>query len=174
MTFLRHAGRHVHKTVLDYLTAQLDDLGWRDAATTPFGATPVTIISRPVYMGDKLDATQIAPGVVAVTLGDEGAPSEEELGGPLSLQEYPIFVDVFGDNEATTLALATDIKDIFMGRFEGSQRFLRVKNGSTGVEVAGWRMEFEDVERVRPETSQPYHWQVVKVTATTYFPEVVY
>ena len=35
-------------------------------------------------------------------------------------------------------------------------------------------MEIEDVERVRPETTQPVFWQTVKFTATAYFQEVVY
>lgn len=174
MTFLRHAGRHIQKTILDYLTEQLDELGWRDAETTPFGATPVTIVSHSVVMGDRLDETQVAAGLISVTLGDELSSSMEELGGPLAVQEYPIFIDIFQDNEATTTALATDVRDIFMGRFDGSQRFLPVINGATGAVVAGWMIEFEDVERVRPETTLPYFWQVVKVTATTYFPEVVY
>lgn len=173
MTFLRHAGRHIHKTVADYLTDQLQVLGWRDAATTPFGATPITIITRPVVMGDKLD-TIVASGLVAISLGDELTVEMDELGGPLAVQEYPIFVDVFQDNDAITTALATDVRDIFMGRFAGSKRFLPVKNGATGAVVPGWQIEFEDVERVRPETTQPHFWQVVKVTATTYFPEVVY
>jgi len=173
MTYLRHAGRHVHKTVMDYLDAQLTALNWRSATNSPFGATPITLVGRPVLMGDRVDDA-VAPGLVAISLGDELAPEMEEVGGPLSTQEYPFFVDIFGDNEATALALATDVRDIFMGRLPGTKRFLRVKNGATGADVVGWQLEFEDVERVRPETTMPYHWQVVKVTATTYFPEVVY
>lgn len=173
MTFLRHAGRHIHKTVLDYLDVQLTALDWRSATNSPFGATPITMISRPVVMGDRLDEA-IKPGVVAVSLGDELASTMEEVGGPLAVQEYPFFIDIFQDNEATAVALATDVRDIFMGRLPGTKRFLPVKNGATGATVPGWQIEFEDVERVRPETAMPYHWQVVKVTATTYFPEVVY
>lgn len=174
MTFLRHAARHVHKTVFDYLDDALDDLGWKDSSTTPFGATPVTLISRPVVMGDRLDDALVKPGLMAVTLGDEHPSEMEEVGGPLSAQEYPIFVDLFQDNEAVATALATDVRDIFMGRFSGTTRFLTVKDGATGLAVPGWTMEFEDIMRVRPETALPYYWQVVKVTATAYFPEVVY
>lgn len=173
MTFLRHAGRHIHKTVLDYLDVQLTALKWRSPTESPFGATPVTIVGSPVVKGDRFDES-VRPGLVAVTLGDELASSMDELGGPLAVQEYPFFIDIFGDNDSVATALATDVRDIFMGRLPGTQRFLRVKNGATGAQVAGWQMEFEDVERVRPETTMPHHWQVVKVTATTYFPEVVY
>jgi hypothetical protein len=174
VTFLRHAGRHIHKTCADYLSAQLTTLGWMDAATTPYGATPVTLITRPVVMGNNLDRETVTAGLVSIVLGDELLVDMDELGGPLAVQDYPFFVDCFGDNEAITTALATDIRDIFMGRFEGSQRWLRVLNGATGAEVPGWQLELDDVTRVRPETTQPVFWQTVKFTATAYFPEVVY
>lgn len=174
MTFLRHAGRHVHKTVLDYLNTHLAALGWDDAATTPFGATPVTVISRPVVLGDRLDDSLVQSGLVALTLGDELRSDMEEVGGPLASQEYPFFVDVFQDNEAIVTALATDVRDIFMARFANTKRILPVLDGATGIAVPGWTIEFEDIERVRPETALPYFWQTVKVTATAYFPEVVY
>lgn len=174
MTFLRHAGRHIHKTVADYLSTQLGVLGWLDAATTPFGATPVTLITRPVVMGNNLDRETVTAGLVSITLGDEQLVDMEELGGPLAAQGYPFFVDIFGDNEAVATALATDVRDIFMGRFPGTVRWLNVLDGATGDEVPGWTMEIEDVERVRPETTQPVFWQTVKLTATTYFQEVVY
>ena len=174
MTFLRHSGRHVHKTVADYLLAQLTALGWTDPDTTPFGATPVTLITRPVVMGNNLDRETITAGLVSVTLGDELLTEMEELGGPLAAQGYPFFVDIFGDNEAVTTALATDVRDIFMGRFAGTARWLKLFDGATGDQVEGWSMEIDDVERVRPETTQPVFWQTVKFTATCYFQEVVY
>jgi hypothetical protein len=174
MTFLRHAGRHIHKTLADHLSSQLTALGWMDPDTTPYGATPVTLITRPVVMGNNLDRETVTAGLVAVTLGDEQLVDMQELGGPLAAQGYPFFVDVFGDNDAIATALATDIRDILLGRFTGSARWLRVLDGATGAVVPDWLIEIDDVERVRPETTQPVFWQTVKFTATTYFPEVVY
>lgn len=175
MAWLRHAGRHVHHTAANYLTAQLEALGWLDddAANRPFGMTQVQVWTRPAILesglGDKVEA-----GVLSITLGDEMPPELQEVGGPLSEQLYPLFVDCFHDTEESTLALATDVKDIFMGRLPGSQPWLDVVNQANQVAVPGWRMEFEDIERVKPDSRVRLHWQVVKVTACTYYPEVRY
>jgi hypothetical protein len=176
MTWLRHAGRHVHHTAANYLSAQLEALGWTaaDAAERPFGGTQVVMWTKPAILAEGALVDQVAAGVLAITLGDEAYPQMQEMGGPLSTQEYPLFVDIFHDTEETTLALATDVRDIFMGRLPGTQPFLDVVNQANQVSVPGWRMEFEDIERVRPESKIRLHWQVVKVTATTFFPEERY
>lgn len=173
MTYLRHAARHVHHTVADYLQAQLDELGWTDPDATPFGAKPVTILRTPSVVGGSL-ADKVTAGVISVTLGDEFGPDHEEMGGPLHSQEYPFFIDVFQDTHASALALASDIRDIFLGRLPGTQRWLDVVNQVNDQIVPGWKMEFEDIERVAPETVMPLRWQVVKITAVAYFPEVAF
>lgn len=173
MPFLRHAARHVHHTVANYIETQLGTLGWTTAATVPFDSPLVQVRRTAAIIGGTL-GKQTKAGTVAITLGTEFAPDPEELGGPLSSQEYPIFVDVFQDTEATTLALATDVKDILLGRFPGTARSLPVVNQTTATPVAGWRLEFEDVERVEPDYNFALFWQVVKVTAVAYFPEEVY
>jgi hypothetical protein len=175
MSWLRHAGRHVHHTAANYLREQLGDLGWTaaDASDRPFGGTQVVMWTAPAISDDGLN-DKVAPGVVAITLGDELAPALQELGGPLSEQNYPLFIDCFHDTEETTLALATDVRDIFMGRLPGTSTFLDVVNQSDQQAVPGWRMEFEDIERLRPDAKVRLHWQVVKVTAATFFPEERY
>lgn len=173
MTYLRHASRHVHHTVANYLLDQLTALDWTDPANTPFGAPAVTMWRTPAIVGTTL-TERVAPGVVSCTLGDEYGPDPEELGGPLHSQEYPLFVDIFQDSHATALALANDIRDIFLGRLPETRRWLDVVNQINGQIVPGWKMELEDVERVKPETVLPLHWQVVKVTAVAYFPEVTF
>jgi hypothetical protein len=175
MTWLRHAGRHVHHTAANYLRTQLDALEWTNTDVTlrPFGGTQVTLWTEAAVLEDGL-VDKVEPGVVAITIGDELYPEMQEMGGPLATQEYPLFVDCFHDTVETTLALATDVRDIFMGRLPGSQPWLDVVNQSNQAAVPGWRMEFEDVERIKPETKLRLHWQVVKVTATTFFPEERY
>ena len=172
MTYLRHASRHVHHTVANHLKARLDALGWTNAATTPFGATAARVIKTPAVVGTQLAST-ITAGTVAVTLGDEYGPDLEEMGGSMTSQEYPIFVDVFQDTDAAALTLANDIRDIFLGRITGSQRWLNVINQSTQQPVPGWKLELDDVDRVSPETAMPLRWQVVKVTAVAYFADVL-
>lgn len=173
MTFLRHASRHVHHSVANYLTDQLDALGWTQAGNVPFDSPVVEVRTSRAIVGGTLGKTTKA-GTVAITLGDEFAPDPEEMGGPLSSQEYPLFIDIFQDTEGSTLALATDIKDIFLGRVDGAARWLNVTNQADGFVVPGWRLEFEDVERVEPDFTFALFWQVVKVTAVAHFPEEIY
>lgn len=173
MTYLRHASRHVHHSVANYLQDQLDELGWSDPEVTPFGATPATLIRTPAIVGESLDK-KVTAGTVAITLGDEYGPDHEEMGGPLHAQEYPLFIDIFQSTSAEALALASDIRDVFLGRLPGTQRWLDVTNQVNDRVVPGWKLEFEDVERVQPETVMPLRWQVVKVTAVAYFPEVTH
>ncbi len=174
MTYLRHAARHVHYTVANYVQAQLDALNWTDPDLTPFGAEPVRIIKTPAVLGGTTLADDITAGVVAITLGDEYGPDHEEMGGPLHSQEYPIFIDIFQDSHGAALALASDIRDILLGRLPGTQRWLDVVNQTNAQVVPGWKLELEDIDRVSPETVMPLRWQVVKATAVAYFPEVAY
>ena len=173
MTWLRYADRHILHTVADYLDEQLEALGWLDPARTPFGATAVTISRGPAFVGDRLDKG-VADGHLCISLGSEPAPEMQELGGPLSLQEIPLFVDMFSANYTHGRALATDVRDIFLGRIPGSRRHLPVVDKSTNLEAAGWEIEFDDVERVEPGNAMPLRWQAVHVTAAVHFPEVLY
>lgn len=173
MTYLRHASRHVHHTVANYIAEQLTALNWMDEANTPFGAIPVRIMKTPSVIGGQL-ADNVTAGVVSITLGDESNPDPEELGGALFSQEYPIFIDIFQDSYAVALSLANDVRDILLGRLPDTQRWLDVVNQTNAQVVPGWKLELEDVERVSPETVMPLRWQVVKVTAVAYFPEVTF
>lgn len=172
MAFLRHAARHVHHTVANHIAEQLAALDWTTPGSVPFDSPVVKVRRTAAIAGGTLGKTTTA-GTVAVTIGNEPIPDLEELGGPLGSQEYPIFVDCFQDTEATVLALATDVKDILMGRI-GGKRYLPVIDQATGTPVDGWGIELEDVERVEPDYNFALFWQVVKVTAVTYFPEEVY
>lgn len=72
--------------------------------------------------------------------------------------------------EALALALASDIRDILLGR-NGGTRFLPVINQVDNTVVPGWLLEIDDVERIRPDHALPMSWQVVKATACGYFQE---
>lgn len=173
MVFLRHASRHVHATVANHVKAGLTELGWDDAATTPLGAPAVSVQTTAALTGGRVDK-KVTAGLVSITLGNEFAPDPQELGGALFLQEYPIFIDVFMGTEGETTALACDIRDILLGRFEFAGRSIPVVDQVTSTPVDGWRIEFDDVERTTPENTYSLFWQVVKVTAATYYPEVVF
>lgn len=171
MVYLRHSSRHVHQTVATYLREHLTALGWiGPPESTPFGATPVQL--RTSHPPEWNEDSRLEAGTVAVTLGDEASAMLEEMGGRLSSVEHPIFVDIFMDNEAIALALALDVRDLFYGRLPGAACALPVRDFTYDppTPVENWMLEFEDITRVRPDTFP--NWQVVKVTAVTYFPEV--
>lgn len=169
--FLRHASRHVHHTIASFVEDNLGVLGWTstNVSERPFGAEQLTIkrVSSP--------QNELAAGLVTITLGDEVDPDSLEMGGPLSQQDFPIFVDIYMDQDATALAVACDVRDLLLGRFDFARPFLPVIDQATALEVVGWRITFDDVERARPD-NQPgsLHWQVVKVTAVVEFPEARY
>jgi len=120
VTYLRHSTRHIHHTVVEYIREQLRELKWMTEGQTPFGATPVEIITA--HPKEWETTARLEAGTVAITLGDESMPDLEESGGPLYSMDVPIFIDVFSDNESITLALALDIRDILLGRLTGSTR----------------------------------------------------
>lgn len=172
MTWPQYAARNVQNTVKNAIEDKLEDLGWL-GDSVPFGATAVKLITAPIIRGDQL-APDVIAGTVAVTLGNELAPSLEELGGPLFSQDYPIFIDVLQDEHATALNLATDIRDILLGRLPGTRKWIDLIDQATNTAVPGWKLELDDVERVSPSTTLPLHWQVVKVTAIAHFQEEAY
>lgn len=171
MTWLRFATRHIHGTVTNYLTDRLDELTWT-TVTPPLGAPQVRIQA---FMPPESELTSVQSGLLAISLGDEVDALEEEMGGPLHSQEFPIFVDIFMEKEAHALSLATDVRDIFRGRLANTVRSMPVmdQTQTPPVAVVGWRMEFQDVQRERIDRL-PIFWQSVKVTAFIEFPEVLY
>jgi len=176
MTFLRHSSRHVHHTVADHVEAGLAALSWTNAATTPFGS-PVVTFDRTRSAADFLvpgvTPSGLKAGLVCITLGNEFQPDPEEMGSGLHVVELPIFVDVFMDVDAHAQTLAEDARDIFLGRQAfWPKRFIPVVNQATSTAVPGWSIEFDDVERDRPEHSFALAWQVVKATAMVRYQEV--
>lgn len=172
---IRHATRHVQATILNVLREQLTILGWTDDAHLPFGnkhAAVVRFTDSPAIGEDRSFTEGVGAGTLACTLGDEAPPSPEEIGGPLTRQDYPVFLDILQPSYAAATALANDVRDILVGRMPGTRRHIRVINQVTGEPVPGWICELTDVEITRPEVRMPLHWQVVKVTAEVYFSEV--
>lgn len=173
MTYLRHASRHVHHTVANYVKFHLDQLGWTQAGIVPFDSPVVKIWKSAAVTPAGLNQ-QVTAGVCSITVGNELAVEMHELGGALASQDYPIFIDVFQDTDATALALASDIKDILLGRLPGTRRSLSLVNQMTGNPEADWWIELEDIERTRPDHTFTLAWHSVKVTAVAYFTEVTY
>jgi len=107
---LRFRSRHVHKALADHLEAELASLGWVSPPTN-FGTVPIVFLE---FQPDEA-GVQIVPNTVSITLGDEPADSELELGaahGGLWSTEYPLFVDVYRANHSIATSIASDVKDI--------------------------------------------------------------
>ena len=51
---------------------------------------------------------------------------------------------------------------------------LRDAPGAVSLPRIRGEIEFDDVQRVTPDHTYSVHWQVVRVTASTYYPEVVW
>jgi hypothetical protein len=159
----------VHETVAKLVMDQVTGLGWTNTPpATPFGAPQVTFLRSLPREWEQL--SRLESGRVAITLGDEMDALEEEMGGPLVSQEIPLFVDIFFDEDVHALALATDVRDIFKGRI-GPGPYLNLLDFTQTVPtpVAGWQIELTDVER--GAVDRRAGWQVVKVTASTFFQE---
>lgn len=170
---MRYSSRSIHQSVANELTDQLGAIGWTSEGQTPFGAPKLRITTH-TPRPHQTDQASISAGAVVITLGDNIDADPQEMGGPLSMIEYPIFVDIYMDKDAHALAVAQDVTDIFAGRVPGTSRFLPVIDLTTGYAAPGWLIELTDIERTRPVHDLKVHWQVVKVTASTYFPEVAY
>lgn len=168
MAYLRHSTRHVHQTVIDLLTAHLDALYWTEPGFVPFGADAVAIMDG--FPNEWDETSVLGPGLVVITLGDEDAAREEEVGGPLTSIEIPFFVDCFMDTDSVALALSLDVRDFFTGRMINTKTLQDVTNYNLSDKpvATGYQMEFEDVTRSRVKNK----WHVVKVSAVLYFPDV--
>lgn len=166
--YLRHSTRHVHQTVLDYLTSHLDSLGWTDPGDVPFNSPAVAILDG---FPDEWDEVSVLdPGMLVVTVGNEDSAKEEELGGLLKSIEIPFFVDCFMDTDGVALALSCDVRDILTGRFVDSSPMQQVTNYNDypSTPAEGYQIEFEDVVRERVKNK----WHVVKCSAVLLFNDV--
>jgi hypothetical protein len=162
---LRFRGRHVTDTVAAFVRQRLDELGWVTPPTN-LDATPVTFVQAPPQV-----PAEVVPNTIAVTLGDEPADFEEQLGGELVSVEYPVFVDLYAESRALAYRIGSDVKDIL------TRRTIPLLDWTTDppVTVPGSSIEFDNVSGPRtPEGAAALqgmdrHWRVVQATAYTYF-----
>ena len=168
MTYLRHAARHVQEGLADDLEAALGDLGWT-GTNVPFGTRALEVVRRRM---DESEMKSITDNLAAISWGDEPDYTEAELGGGLVSVEHVMFVDIVGVNDSISLAIAADVKDVLSGVAPGTTRFHVVRDyaQTPPAQVLGWQVEVDDVVRERPAAEWRRFWQVVKATATVYFP----
>jgi hypothetical protein len=164
MAYLRHASRHLQRTVEDRLRAQLNTLGWL-GPSAPFGTTPITILSRRVR---DSELTALTGNIVGIFFGQEGEDTEAEMGGGMLRTSTDLFVDVVAVNDPIGLALASDVKDFLTGRATGTSRLFAVSDYTAdpaGVPRSDYVVEVVDVSRERPDNTETrMFWQVVTAT----------
>ena len=161
---MRHRQRHVHRTIVDHVRANLDFGGWVTAPVN-FGTSPVTVMDyQPLEAGETP-----AFNSVCVSMGDQGADEVVELGGGLSSCRYTVFVDVYGINEPIGVAISEDIKDCL------TDEIIPVRDYTTdavGVPT-DHDIEFElvMVEKIATATTtlDKRSWRSVKTQAVVYF-----
>lgn len=165
-TGLRHRQRYVHSTLVDVVRQGLTEFGWVNAPTI-FSALPVTVLD---YQPDDRGEA-IAANTVVVSMGDEFADEPEELGAGLQSASTPVFVDIYGEQQAIAVAIAGDVKMLL------KDRYLPVRDWSQPGAPAIPGMQIEMENTVGPERPQASigaenfkrYWRVIKSTAVTYF-----
>lgn len=169
---LRHRNRHLHATLVDFITTGLAEFDWM-GTNVPYGAAPITIIDHaPDERG-----TPITANTVAISLGDEQEDLEQELGassGGLYAVSVPVFVDVYGEQTAISIAIAGDIKQIL----KHSNLAMRDWSVMPPVPVPGMWIEIDEVlgpempPAARDATEQfRRNWRLIRAMSVTYFNE---
>lgn len=163
MTYLRHATRHLRRTLIDRVTGHLDDLDW--TTTPPLGAEPLTIVTRRVRESEQITADA---NLVGIYFGEESDEAAAELGGGLSTVTTRMVCDVIAANDTYGLAISSDIKDCLTGRAPDYARVFPLRDYTTeqaGVPRDDYTIEVVEVTRQRPETSETRMWWQVVVAS---------
>jgi len=173
MTYLRHASRHIHQTVLDRIRAGLVEDEWLDVADggAPFGGNE--ILWQPKRMKEsELVGITTEQSIVAPWFASEPEPEPQELGGGLVMVSHALVVDVIGESDGVSLAISGDIMDRLTGLKTDTSRFEPVYDYSATprTAVVGYQIEFVNVVRSRPEASDLQRtWNVIVADVEVYF-----
>jgi len=157
---LRFAVRHVYMTIYEHTVLKMQDLGWTDVGGV-FGSKPVTYQQYPI-MGSR-DESKLEPNVVAISIGVEDPPRDLELGGYMRSQNVSLFAEVYGENTAIALSIASDLRDIWEGRY--GKLFLPIMDytAQPPAVVPGWELELGATSR--GEVEARFYYQIVRSAA---------
>ena len=165
---IRFRSRHLHATIVQKVRTELDTLGWVSAPVN-FSTAPAIIVD---YQPDERGHV-IATNTVAVTLADFHSDADEELGasyGGLRSAPYTLYVDVYMAEQALSIAICDDIRDIF------TDLSLELIDQVSGLPVYGCIIE---VERVTGPEKPPAalgaeqfkkYWRIMQIHTRLYYP----
>lgn len=166
---MRFRSRHAHQTIVNYVTEQLEALGWMSEPIN-FGTAPVTVQDFEAY-GSEQGAVQPEPNLVAVTLDPEGADEDEELGGALISGQYQFFCDVVGE----TIPISVSIADDLLRKTKNAKiPLLDFTTDAAGTQTPGHTLEFYNCFVATPEASSTIDrrtWRVVSGFVRAYSPD---
>lgn len=171
---IRHFSRHLHATIQDQVEQHLIATGWLPAPgavgfVTLFGALPVTFQrQRP----DEETLKVVEPNLVTVSFGGQTNDEDVQMGGGVVSHEHIVFADVYAENDAIAVALASDIRDLLAGRTSAG-RFFRVRDHSVSTKpvIPDHLGEYEEVFREPADRQLPTaRWQIVRATALIHLP----
>lgn len=173
---LRFRYRHVHATMFDYVKTSLVGLGWGDAglpasdpanAAVNFATTPATYLE---FQPDE-SGVKIAVNTVAITLGDEPASEDEEMGPGLQLVRFPVFVDIYGANQAISHSIASDVKHMLENHYQQVMDHTVSPPAPVDEQL---ELDKDDVMVMKPQaalSAQDFrrYWRVVKTLARVHY-----
>lgn len=164
---LRFRSRHLHATLYHHLKVRLDELGW---VTPPinFGTGAVTTID---YQPDERNV-QIKHNTVAISLGNYSSDEDEELGAALGgarSAPYQVFVDVYMAEQALSLAICDDIRDIFTDLYlPVIDQITDSVAPNTYLEIAGVHGPEKPAAAASAEQFKRY-WRTMRLDTRMYF-----
>jgi hypothetical protein len=141
--------------------------GWT-GSTINFG-TPACIVVD--YQPDERKA-DIAVNTVAVSLGDIDIDVDEELGatyGGLWSIRIPVFIDVYGEKQAISVAICDDLRDMFFGQI------IPMVDQVTNLSISGANIEIDKVLGPHQPTGSAAmdgfkkFWRIIRVDAILYY-----
>lgn len=154
----RFSSRHIRETIKDYLFTNMGVLGWD--TDPPFGTTPVAFKDEFPFEWEqiaKLQANQLA-----VSFDTEFPGTLEELGGPLASMRMTVFIDCYMENASLAVAILNDVRDILMGRFDGTSSIIPVLDyvQNPPEPVPGWYIDLHDIDMSWEGKSSKWHSMV--------------
>lgn len=149
--------RFVYQSLWECLNACLGELGWFEPTVfdePPSNGTrkfhPLTFLDRQVEWDED-----IIPNTVAL-VPENVVPQEWELGSQFMDMPWRYYATVIGANEAESIQLAGDIRDILLGRMNSVSRiggpYVNIYNWSAATPYRIGYMIIEDVQVHRSPT----------------------
>lgn len=154
---MRHRQRHVHQTLVDYVTNVLTTGGWL-STTPPLGAPKMTVLDYEPQGAGEIPPVQ----TVCISIGDQMS-GPFDLGGGLLQAKYYVFVDVYPSSESIGIAIAEDVADSFNEMYIPLYDYTSAPRVATGEALEMTKIMVQPVPSVTKMDNRP--WRVVKATA---------